>query len=118
MQGYYATTIQMGIELSFPVPEGITVATISVCVELVSMISTFTYGLSMRAYGDLRTNICATILLFLSSVVVCLVPPKYKREELEKAAKEAEATGLLYGSTEKKPIVIRSETTVCEKPGG
>ena len=87
MQGYYATTIQMGVELTFPISEGIAVAAMSVCVELVSMISTALYGVGMRRYGDWKTNMCVTFLLLLSTIVVSLVPPKFKREELEKAVK-------------------------------
>lgn len=95
MQGYYATTIQMGIELAFPVPEGVTVAATSVCVEVVSMTATSIYGISMRAFGDWKTNICTIIALLLSTVIVCLVPPDFKREALERAAETTEGKGLL-----------------------
>ena len=96
----------MGIELSFPIPEGITVATISVGVEIVSTIVTALYGLAIKRYGDLRSNLCVTIVLLLSTVVISLVPPKFKREELEKAAKSFESTGLLYGSGSERKLVI------------
>jgi hypothetical protein len=75
----------MGIELSFPIPEGITVATISVCVELVSMTSTAVYGLAIKQYGDLKSNIFVLVFLIVSTVATCLVPPNFKREEIERA---------------------------------
>lgn len=99
----------MGIELSFPIPEGITVATISVCVEIVSMTATSFYGLAIKEFGDLKSNIGVWFLLFLSTIAMSFVPPNFKREEVERSVKSPEVKELLY-SAEKKPIVIAAST--------
>ena len=101
----------MGIELTFPIPEGITVAMMSVCVELCSMVAAPAFGFAVRKFGGFESTLCMTFLVFLSTIAVALVPPKFKREEIEKAAKSVEAKGLLYGS-EKKPEITLTSTTL------
>jgi len=95
VQAYYATGIQMGIELTFPVPEGITVATMSMGIELCSMISTSMFGIAVREYGDFTSTMCMVSLTLLSTFALCLVPAKYKSEELEKTVKSSELQEVL-----------------------
>lgn len=106
----------MGIELTFPIPEGVIVASMSVCIELCSLMATAVFSVAVRTFGDFQSTMVMGFLMVLSTIAVCLVPPNFKREELEKAARSVEGSGLLYGS-EKKATIVTSSTlaTISEK---
>lgn len=95
----------MGIELTFPIPEGITVATMSVCIEFCSMVSAAVFGIYVRKYGDLIATMGMLIVMILSTITVCFVPARFKREELERASKSAEMKEFLP-IEEKEQIIV------------
>ena len=105
LQAFYATGIQMGIELTFPVPEGITVATMSVMIEMFSMVATVAFGYSVRTYGGFESTMCIVFLIFVCTLMICLVPPKFRREALERATKSTELKEFLPNK-EEKPVIM------------
>ena len=95
----------MGIELTFPIPEGITVATMSVCIELCSIVSATAFGIFVRKYGDFQSTMYMVLVMLLGTITVCFVPARFRREELERAAKSAESKEFLPSQAKKKIVI-------------
>lgn len=86
----------MGIEVTYPVSEGISSAIMFLSVQLQGCIITILYGYAIKWYGDLISNIVITVLFVLSSIFALLIPPNLKRQNVEKnVAQEAETTEFL-----------------------
>ena len=77
----------------------------SVIIEFCSIVSTVLFGQSVRTYGDYSSSLFMAFFMFLSIITVCLVPAKFRREEVEKVAGSTELREFLTGQ-QKKPIII------------
>ena len=80
----------MGIELTFPVPESVVVASMSLFVQFISVCLTSVYGLAIKRYGDVTANIGLTCAMLVSFVLACLIPANLKRKNIEKSGTGAE----------------------------
>lgn len=81
--GYYATGFQMGIEVTYPVSEGISSAVMFLSVQLHGCLITVFYGYAVKRYGDLASNIGLTMLFVLSAIFAFLIPRNLKRQDVE-----------------------------------
>ena len=76
--------MQLGIEVTYPVPESIVVSSMTLFVQLISFFLTSAYGFALKEFGDTASNIGIMCILITSVILACLIPPDLKRENIEK----------------------------------
>lgn len=74
----------MGIEITYPVSEGISSAVMFLSVQTHGVIVTSAYGYLVKAYGDLISNCALTLLFLLSAIFAILMPKTLRRQAVEK----------------------------------
>lgn len=86
----------MGIEVTYPVSEGISTAVIFCASAFVSFMLAVAYGYTVKTYGDFPSNIGILVVSAVTIVVTILIPADLKRQEAENTcANEKEMKDLI-----------------------
>lgn len=83
--GFYATGIQMCIEITYPISESISTATTFLFVFSLSFLTTTLYSYALQEYGDLTANMGMISVLLISALFACLMTPDLQRQKAEKS---------------------------------
>lgn len=95
--GYNATGFQMGIEVTYPISEGISTAVAFFASCFFSFTFTIVYGYTIKEFGDLISNIGLIMVYIVTVVLTILIPTDLKRQEAENTGNEKEMKDLIHG---------------------
>lgn len=85
----------MGIEVTYPVSEGISTAVMFFAGCLASFVLTVVYGYTVKTYGDFASNIGIMVLYVITIVITISIPADMKRQEAENSGNEKEMKDLI-----------------------
>lgn len=88
--GNYTTGIQLGIELTYPISEQISIAITLLSGQAFAFVLTILFGLAIKSYGDLYSNAGIVVLHIIAAITALFVPSHLERQKAENEPKEIE----------------------------
>lgn len=87
---FFVSGFQIGLEVTYPAPESISTAVLSLASQLGAFAITLAYGQGIRIFGDTISNVVLTVTYFVGAFMTLWMPTELKRSEAEKDTKEKE----------------------------
>ena len=83
LPSYYSTGVQICIEVTYPISEGISTAIMFLFVQILSVVLTSIYGYTCKTYNDLIANGGLVCIMIASVLLAFLIPSKLMRQDVE-----------------------------------
>ncbi|KAK5646134.1 hypothetical protein RI129_004598 [Pyrocoelia pectoralis] len=84
--GIQVAGIELGAELAYPVPEGITAGVLAISTQVFGIAFTFLYSYILEVSGDFTANLTMLAIFMVEFVLMCMLKYDLRRRAVEKGS--------------------------------